>query len=338
MNKPSVVFVNNLKFVLICFVVVANSIEPLIGKSVGLHMLYQGIYTFHIPMFVFAMGLLAKEFKLEHRGLRVLTIIAWQYVLFQTAYSLLDTTYFHAPNVVYSFFMPYSLLWFLCSHFCWRILLVPFLRLKHPLLPAILLGIAVGYMPWSGAILSLSRTFVYFPFFLAGYYCRIDRKLFVRLRKWRLFSTALAALWFLALAIFRSWLPSPWLYGNATYLEMGVSQWYSGLYRLALYSVQAVVSIAFLSWIPWTLKSWTGWGKRTVYVFLLHGLLLKTIIASGFYQGLETPLHMSLAFLLAAALIILLSIGKVERFTRPMFEPSLRLPKGLRMHGKSVWK
>lgn len=330
MNKPADAFINNLKFVLISLVVVANSIEPLIGKSTGLHTLYQGIFTFHIPMFVFAMGLLAKDFRLENRGIRTLMVIAWQYILFQTVYSVLDAIFFHAPNVVYSFFIPYSLLWFLFSHFCWRSMLFPFLRLKHPLLAAVLLGIAIGYWPGSGTFLSVSRTFVYFPFFLAGYFCRIDRTLLYRLRQWRLPATIFAALWFATLAMYGNRLPAVWLFGNATFAEMDMTEWYCGLVRLALYGIQTIVSIAFLSWIPWAYRRWTGWGKRTVYVFLLHGLLLKTFIASGVYQSWSTSQQMSLAFVLAAALIVLLSQRRVEHFMRPIMEPLFRLPKSSR--------
>ncbi|MFC0212215.1 acyltransferase family protein [Paenibacillus chartarius] len=183
MSKPSEAFILNVKFVLIAFVVIANVIEPLIDRSGILRWLYQAIFTFHIPMFVFAMGLLAKDFRLDHRGLHSLVEIAWQYVLFQTVYSLMDAALFHADGVVHSFFMPYSLLWFLFSHLCWRAMLPLFIRMKHPIIVAVGLGIAAGFLPVSGAWLSLSRTFVFLPFFLAGYSIRLDRTFQQSLRR-----------------------------------------------------------------------------------------------------------------------------------------------------------
>ncbi|WP_052487101.1 acyltransferase family protein [Gordoniibacillus kamchatkensis] len=338
MNKRSAAFVNNLKFVLISLVVAVNAIEPLIGRSAGLRTLYQTIYTFHIPMFVFAMGLLAKNFRFEHQGQRAMAFIAWQYVLFQTVYSLADAGLYHAPGIVYSFFVPYSLLWFLCSHFCWRAMLPLFLRLKHPLLTAVLFGLAAGYWPGSGALLSISRTFVFFPFFVAGYYFRMDQTMQERLRRWRLPATALAAIWCTALALYGDRLPAAWLYGNTTYAQMGIADSYAGLTRLALYAVQTVLSVAFLSWIPWTAKSWTGLGGRTLYVFLLHGLLLKAVIASGVYAILTVPQATVFAFGLAAALVILLSQRGVERLMHPVMEPSPRQLSGFHWRHKRIYK
>lgn len=327
MHTPVAAVVNNLKFILIALVVTINAIEPLIGSHAGLRVLYQGIYTFHIPMFVFAMGLLAQNVKPDHPGTRALLNIAWQYLLFQTIYSLADAKLFHAPHVVHSFFVPYSLLWFLCSHFCWRMMLGLFVRMKRPavaILAAVVLGVLVGFLPLPGALLSVSRTFVFFPFFLAGYYCRMDETRRLQLRRWRLPATVFAAAWFVGLGLYGVDMPFAWLYGNATYAELHMNGWAAGL-RLAYYGVQAVVSVALLSWIPWTDRRYTGFGQRTVYVFLLHGLLLKALIATGVYEPFALPMQTIVAAGIAAALVIALSQSCVERWVRPIIEPPLQL-------------
>jgi len=344
MHKPVAAVVNNLKFILIALVVANNAIEPLIGSHVGLRTLYQSIYTFHIPMFVFAMGLLAQRGrkstchelgaathtaigisweKPDQADMRSLLNLAWQYLLFQSLYSLADVFLFHAPHVIHSFFMPYSLLWFLCSHFCWRFMLGLFVQLNRPvfaILGAVLLGVLVGFLPLPGALLSISRTFVLFPFYLAGYYCRMDQARMLQLRRWRLPATAFAVAWFVGLALYGHRLPFAWQYGNATYAELHMNEWAAGL-RLAYYGVQAVVSVAFLSWIPWTDRGWTALGGRTVFVFLLHGLLLKALIAAGVYEPFALPMQIVLALAIAAALVAALSQSCVQRWVHPVIEP-----------------
>ncbi|UUZ85014.1 hypothetical protein LJK88_16320 [Paenibacillus sp. P26] len=145
------VYFLNVKYLLILLVVSANAIEPIIPRSGFANALYESIYLFHIPMFVMVMGYLAKGSRWDRKGLAFFRTIAWQYLLFQTVYSLVDMFYFHAKGVVYSFFMPYSLLWFLFSHWIWRAMLLGFKNIPHPVFVSVLLGIAVGYLPWTGA-------------------------------------------------------------------------------------------------------------------------------------------------------------------------------------------
>src|SRR5699024_12168002 len=63
-------------------------------------------------------------------------------------------------------------MWFLLSLFGWHILLILFKRLPAvwSILISVAIGIAVGYTDLFGYGLSMSRTLVFFPFFLAGYF------------------------------------------------------------------------------------------------------------------------------------------------------------------------
>ncbi|GGA09346.1 putative membrane-bound acyltransferase YkrP [Paenibacillus marchantiophytorum] len=320
-HTASNTFMLNAKFLLILFVVIANCIEPLIQQSPAFHSLYLAIYTFHIPMFVMATGYFSKSFKLDVPGIQSLQMIFYHYLIFQSLYSLLDALAFHAPGVRYSFFIPYSLLWFLFSHFCWRLLLLLFTKLKHPLAISIVLGILIGYAPFTGTMLSFSRTLVFFPFFLAGYYFQLDRvpKLIVRLNKW---FSAIGLLGILVLLNVTT-LDPKWLYSSFTYTELGSLHWYTGGYRLGIYLLEIVASFCFLSFVPRTPSILTEWGKYTVYVFLLHAFITKTAISLGLFSHVHTAAQMALVLLLAAAMTWLLLQGWVRRFSQPLIEPHL---------------
>ncbi|WP_079412057.1 acyltransferase family protein [Paenibacillus ferrarius] len=314
-------FMLNTKFLLILFVVIANCIEPLVQQNAALHVLYLGIYTFHIPMFVMVTGYFSRNFKLDVSGIQSLQLIFYHYLIFQSLYSLLDALAFHAPSVRYSFFIPYSLLWFLFSHFCWRLLLLLFSKMKHPLGISIILGLLVGYAPFSGTMLSFSRTIVFFPFFLAGYYLQWDRilKTIFRMNKYVSAMLLLSILFLLHVML----LDPKWLYSSFTYIELASIHWYTGGYRLGIYLLEIVASCCFLRFVPRTPSLLTEWGKHTVYVFLLHALITKTAISMGLFTYVHTAVQIALVLLLAPAMTWLLLQGWVRRLCKPLIEPNL---------------
>lgn len=55
-------YFDNLKFILIIFVVVGYTIEPLIQTSSKLKILYSFIYAFHMPLFILVSGYFSKEY------------------------------------------------------------------------------------------------------------------------------------------------------------------------------------------------------------------------------------------------------------------------------------
>lgn len=322
-HTASHTFMLNTKFLLILFVVIANCIEPLIQQSAVFHSLYLGIYTFHIPMFVMVTGYFSKNFRWDVQGIKSLQMIFYHYLIFQSLYSLLDSLAFHAPGVHYSFFIPYSLLWFLFSHFCWRLLLLLFIKMQHPLVVSVIIGILVGYAPFTGTMLSFSRTLVFFPFFLAGYYFHLDwiPKQLIRMNKWL---SAIGLLGLLGILICLNVIPldAKWLYSSFTYKELGSFRWYTVGYRLGVYALEIISSFCFLSLVPRKPSILTEWGKYTVYVFLLHALITKTVISMGVFSYVHTSAQRVLVLLLAMAFAWLLSQEWVRRISRPLIEPN----------------
>ncbi|NEW05739.1 fucose 4-O-acetylase [Paenibacillus sp. SYP-B3998] len=310
----------NTRFLLIVCVVIANCIEPLIQQSTVMKTLYLIIYTFHIPLFVFVTGYFAKSFQFDYQGVKLLQIIFYQYVIFQSLYSLMDAWVYHAPNVHYSFFIPYSLLWFLFSHICWRFLLPLFKTFKHPIVVAIIIGVLIGYLPFTGLTLSFSRTLVFFPFFLFGYYYQDDH-LTGFILAFRKFSGIILLCLVTIVVLFP--LDPKWLYSSYTYQELGQFSWYAGGYRIVIYALQAISCLCFLSMFPRMPSILTDWGRYTVYVFLLHGLIIKTVIASGLFAHLFNPLQMGIVIVSACLLTWVLTQSWARKLSRPLIEPKL---------------
>ncbi|MDR9853225.1 fucose 4-O-acetylase [Paenibacillus sp. VCA1] len=313
----------NLRFLLILTVCIANAIEPLIARMGGLHALYSWIYTFHIPLFVLVTGYFSKGGLDGPDGRKTLLQIGMQYVIFQSLYSFLDITLFRVPNIRHSFFAPYLLLWFLVSHMGWRLLMLGMRRLPPAgrFAVAAALGIMVGYLPLDGAWLSISRTFVYLPFYVIGYHVSFDAFMrFFTLKK-RFVAAAASALLLIVIALTGLAPPSGWLYGSMTYMQLGHPEWYAGAYRLAMYGLQICSAAAFLGWVPFRQGLLTDLGRRTLYVFLLHGLIIRLAAASGLYGFILHPAAAVPVVAGAALLAFALAQPAVKKAARPVIEP-----------------
>ncbi|WP_379146115.1 acyltransferase family protein [Paenibacillus sp. sgz500992] len=318
-------FFLNLRFMLIVTVFVGNAIEPLISRMDGMHSLYLWIFSFHMPLFVLVTGYFARKSLTGSAGRKVLLQIAMQYLIFQSLYSALDVSLFHVSNIHHSFFAPYLLLWFLASHACWRLLMLGMGKWSRAaqIAFAVTAGVAVGYLQLDGVWFSISRTFVYLPFFVIGYHFS-----FSNFAKWvqkyvKIAAAAFSVLIFALLAVLGSGFPMGWLYGSMTYMQLGAGEWYAGLYRLAVYALQFTASLAFLGWVPYQVSRMTDWGRRTLYVFLLHGFIVRLAAISGVYAYIGNAAGTALLLLCAILSTVLLAQPGVKRLLHPIVEPSV---------------
>lgn len=319
------VWMLNLRFILILTVVIAAVIEPVMRRFELLHVLYVWIYLFHMPLFAFVTGYFARGNLHGRRGIEALLKIGWQYLLFQTVYSLLDVLFFHVSSDGPSFFVPYLMLWFLAAHLGWRLMMKAMASLTAGTAVTLsaLLGIAAGFWGGDGDLLGLSRMFVFLPFFAAGYKLCPERLTAV-FRKTR--RVRLAILPVLLLAAVRFDLAPgaiDWLYGRFTYAELDTSVWIGAAARTAFYALQTAAAAGILALVPQHARGWTGMGKRTLYVFLLHGLFVRSWIALEGFEAIRTGADI-LGLLAAGVLLtVMLAHPVIQRLTgrivdRPM--------------------
>lgn len=316
-------FFLNLRFMLIVTVLVGNAIEPLIDRMGSIHALYLWIFTFHMPLFVLVTGYFAKKSISGPAGRKILLQIGMQYIIFQSLYSLLDAAVFHVDDVHRSFFAPYLLLWFLFSHFCWRLLFLSLNRLKpaRQMIIAVTLGILAGYLPVDGVWLSISRTFVFFPFFVAGYHFSFEA-FRERFSTWIKAAAGVVSIVLLTLlGLWGSELPAGWLYGSMTYMQLGHEVWYAGLLRIAVYGLQFIASAAFLAWVPMSSGRLTDLGRRTLYVFLLHGFIIRFADYSGLHESISNIWGAMLLITAAVICAVLLAHPSLKRFFHYVIEP-----------------
>ncbi|MCM1564436.1 MAG: acyltransferase family protein [Dehalobacter sp.] len=322
MNQRDPYF-DNLKFMLIVLVVVGHIIEPLIYIPV-FKSIYAFIYSFHMPLFVFISGYFAKNIDDPKYEIKIISKLVIPYVIFEMIYSVFDFWIFHKESLHFTFFTPYWMMWFLFSMIIWKAALPYVVRIRYALPVTFLFGLIAGYTGELGYYASLSRIVVFFPFFLAGFY--FEKKHLEKLltRNWRFAAVCVMLLAFLTFCYFGQNYTVSWFYGSASYQALGATEWYAGFYRAGIYLLAVVLGLGVMLLVPGRqIPLVSALGRNTMYTYLLHGLIVKALVAYGFYQILQTGPQRALVIILGAALAIILALNGIRTLFKWMVEPKV---------------
>lgn len=307
---------DNARFLLIALVVVGHAIEPLIWGDVSVRAVYELIYAFHMPAFVFLAGAFAPATLGRAELVKLLRRIALPYLVFDLVYVGFDRLWIHTPNAELALLKPYWLLWFLMSLFWWRLLL-PVLARAPSLSMVLAVGaaLAIGRYPGDGYFLSLSRTVAFLPFFLLGH--------LVRRRASALADFPLAGAAVLLLGALGAWWLAPelrvqWLYQTWSDANLGMPGHAAELVRLGLLAAAALLGAGFLACVPSRPTFFTEWGARSLNAYLLHGFLAKAALASGLYRQLGGWPSRAALVLVAVLVAAALSSRPVGRLMAPL--------------------
>jgi len=313
-------YFDNVKFILILLVVVGHIIEP-INSGLLIRTLYITIYTFHIPLFVFIVGYFSKNVNAPDYTKKVISKLVIPYFIFETLYTIFDYLIFQRETFTLSYFLPYWIMWFFFSMILWKTAL-PYVKNIRFLIPiTVLLGVLAGYAD-IGYYASISRTIVFFPFFMAGFFFNREYLDTLCQNKFRIMAAAILACFILVVGLFGQDLELRWLYGSFSYAQAGHNEWFAGIYRLALYAVATVISLCVLILISQhNIRFISGLGRNTLYTYLLHGFIIKGLVYCDFYSYIKTAADIVLLIIFAVAISILLSMSGIRKTFSLLIEP-----------------
>ena len=321
-------YFDNVKFFLIMLVVLGHTYRPLIDESPIIKGVYLSIYTLHMPLFILVSGYFAKNFNKEGQNKKLITTVLVPYFIFEILYSFYDHLIYRTDSLEFTILEPYWIMWFLFSLFFWRLMLPFFVNLKYPLLIALALSIAIGYIDDADSFLSLSRTIAFFPFFLLGFY--LKREHFERLFSptKRVIGIIGGVLLFLMMygLEFHSSIDLDfrrWLYFVFPYEDLNHPEWYAGMIRLGFIGLALVASALFLAVIPRGKTFVSELGSRSLYVYLLHGFFIKFYDALDVDDKFAGPTLYIVATIAAIGLTFFLSSRWVQNLFRPLVQPKM---------------
>jgi fucose 4-O-acetylase-like acetyltransferase len=262
-------YFDNARALLIILVVLGHMSSEFIEHDELIADVYLFIYTFHMPAFILISGYFAKKIYEQGYFKKLVKKLLIPYVIFQVFYTLYYDFIFH-DDISYSLFIPRWGLWFLMSLIFWNVLLYFFGKLKYGLLMAIAISLLIGYDTEVDEFLSLSRTFFFFPFFLAGYHLKEEHFVRLKSRMNTVLGIIVAIVGFILIARYAPLDYRFWLLGKRPYEEIADTIEYSALMRLATYGVQFLATFVFLTLVPKKQSFLTSIGQSTMVIYLLH--------------------------------------------------------------------
>ena len=327
-------------------VVIGHAISTVRTDSALGFGLYAYIYLFHMPAMILLSGMFSKPEsspKAVRSTVQLLVIwISWEAIWALIRFLVEGKT----PGGGF-LVNPAWTLWFLVSLATMRILLPYFARLRHPLIASVVLALGSGLLPAVGTEFSASRTLAFMPFFVAGWLAR-DRGWFdgrwfasptlvTRGLAWGLLAViaAVFVFWGSLQSDWRidKWLTwrddYPWLFAHAAPGDFEPASWaaISGggiLISALLIAVAGGMTLAVLIVVPRRGGRLTVWGSRTLYVYLLHGVVVWFLRSTGAIDYVADLGTVGLLAIIAGAvgLTALLSMKWVTIVFRPVVEPS----------------
>jgi len=163
---------DSLKFVLI-FLVVYGHIAPRYSESSQFNMaIYNFIYMFHMPLFVFVSGRFS-HIRDRKRYFSGIFKLFETYIVFQIIRTVLQGVGGKELTLTL-LFTPQWTLWYLVVLIYWRLAIcfLPegiLLHRKRILIASFLISLAAGFIPIDNAF-AAQRAFSFLPFFVMGYY------------------------------------------------------------------------------------------------------------------------------------------------------------------------
>lgn len=328
--RPRDAFFDNAKFFTAVLVVVGHFWSQF-GDSRAAHAAYVVLYAFHMPVFVFITGYFSRGFMRSTDKFRsVLPTLVAPYVVFILLYRaqliLLNGVQFRLSEI----FRPHFLMWFLVALVFWRLSAPLWGHLRHPVAVSVAFSLVGGSWAFT-ADSTLSRTAGLLPLFVLG--LTVDpehvRRLRARWARWAGLAVLAAALpvayvWELGTVVPK--IDSGLLYWNQGYDAMGFGTAEGMMWRLGALVFAVLLGAAFLACIPRGRSWYTEMGTRTMYVYLLHGLVMKTFDYTGMLDKpvLHHPFGIVSVTVAAVALGVVLATAPVRRLTRWAVEPDAR--------------
>lgn len=267
---------DSIKFVLISLVFLGHTLT--VNKEAwGNTYLFSFIYSFHMPAFVLVSGYFYKDSdpKKFWRGILELLIVILVFQIIYFSYNWFDPYDFSLKGVLYRvshLYLPRRALWYILSLCFWRMIMrycPPKIRENYKIaIPlATILSLFAGFVPLCGEF-SFQRTFVFFPYFLLGYYIH-KFALWKRIRGIKTWKCLIViVLYFIVIMMIPNF-PDSMLFGSFHYWT-GVATWYIMLFlRLLSYLWVLPLTICVLSIIP-NCKFFAEKGKDTMFYFLYH--------------------------------------------------------------------
>ncbi|WP_449062169.1 acyltransferase family protein [Planomonospora algeriensis] len=315
-------YLDNVKFVLIALVVAGHSLVPTMDAH-SAKSAYMFIYTFHMPAFVLISGYLGRNFWNSNAKInKLVDTMLVPYVVVEIGYAVLR--YALGQKWTLTIIDPAWLNWYLLALVLWRISTPIWTRMRQPLLVAVVIYMVAGFSEISGDF-SIDRFFGLLPFYVLGLMLKPEhfdllKPLWVKIVSGVVVAGGAGVAIFLAPHV--NLKP---VYFRYSFKSMDMSWWVGLGVRGAMLVAALALSVALLALVPRRETWFSDLGTRTLYAYLLHGVVVLVAKDQGWLDvtWLHGPLGVLAIMSSSVALAIVLCLPETRTAFKWLLEPRL---------------
>lgn len=285
---------DNIKAILIFLVVFGHIVSRFAYETEAGRVMYNIIYSFHMPSFLFITGYFAKYNPKALFKKYLPCYFMFQIINFVVKYAIFcyDNS-FEMKHDVLQFIDPGFTLWYIIAIMVYQ-LLIPLFKTNNNrikwLIPvlAFLVGIYMGFEDNFNSVLSLPRIICFFPYYILGYYEKESQLITSWVKNNTNFVKLLTMVSFLftviAICYYSNIIEQDWLWLTANYESTGCT-WYV---RILLYIAGIIGIITLIVWIPdKNYKKMAFIGRNTLQIYLYHAPIVLVMEAFDCFSFFE---------------------------------------------------
>lgn len=325
-ERPRFAFIDNARFWIMLTVVIAHPMFHFISLAPG-RAIYIWLNLFMMPAFAMLSGYVSRNFTGTRKQMqRTISTLVIPYLLIEPIYQVFKRHYTGSPDP-FVLLSPKWVAWWLAALFVWRMSTPIWRHLRHPILVSIVISLLAPLTEVPNVI-SMPKVLGMLPFYVIGMYMTMDR--FERLSAARV-RTASAAFLIavgVACALYSTSWDVSWTKWRHRYDEPALdSAPLEGIaIRTVLIAVGLLMAFAVVS-LTSRKESWmTRFGQRTLYCYLLHGVLVKYLEwETDAFPALRDLGWAGIGITIAGGIVLalLLMTKPVAVAFRPLFESKL---------------
>lgn len=311
-----IAYFDNAKGILILFIILAHVLSLCSKYYNYSDDFFKFASLFMLQCFFFISAYFSNKSKTPRKK-RVKSLLK-TYLIWQTIITIYYAFVLNIIDFNLNYLNPRYTLWFLVTMIFYNLLEIILEKSTYKIMIplSIVLGLLAGFIPIIGKTLSLSRTFVFFPFYVLGYYAKdLDILSKITTKKVKIITIILSIIILILILNYNGILSIKILKGKYSYFDIdSINIFLAALQRLLFYAISIIVSIAFFNLVPKKESILTTLGRNTLYIYLTQGMILKTFVTEKIL--LDNRLVGTLLLFICAFLLTILFTKIILKFQK----------------------
>lgn len=303
---------DNMKALLIFLVVFGHIVSRFAYESEVGRIVYNIIYSFHMPAFLYITGYFAKYNPKALFKRYLPCYILFQIINFVVKYAIYcyDNS-FEMKHDVLQFIDPGFTLWYIIAIMVYQ-LLIPLFKTNNKrlkclmLILTLVLGVYMGFEENFNGVLSLPRIICFFPYYIMGFYERESQVITSCIKNHSNIVKILTIMMFLVVVVAICYhsgvIEQDWLWHTANYETSGCT-WYI---RILLYIAGIIGIMTLLAWTPDKNYKYVGYiGRNTLQIYLFHAPIVLIMEAFDCFRAFDN----NMIVLVIASLVLVIVLA-----------------------------